>query len=429
MTVAQPEVSARVLEDFLRTAQQRGEASVATSRMVACLIFLAMHLPARVQLLATGDAKSWILISALSLGIGFSLVALRWARNGTVTPLRLELSVTVDAIVVYVTLAAGVAWPHAHYAGVVREPELAAVYLATIGAGIRLSRRGVLFGAALFGLGLAGLLAFDHRNAAVSTYSASEMVFAGAFFVVAAIIGHSIAHRTRALVMQGANAAVLAERARQRLGVYVSEEVASTAMGSVELALGGSNKRAAVLFSDLRGFTRYAAGLAPERLVEELNAYLHDMVAEIRGEGGVVDKYIGDAIMAVFGVPTEHPDDAARAVRAAKRMRAALVRHNIDRKSRGLPPLAQGVGVHYGPMVAGNIGTAERMQYTVIGDAVNLASRLESATKDTEVETLISDAAVQAAQATGVKLPALQLHGPIHVRGHEGPIVVHTLAP
>ena len=101
-----------------------------------------------------------------------------------------------------------------------------------------------------------------------------------------------MATRTRALVLQGANAAVLAERARQRLGVYVSEEVASTAMDSSELALGGSNKRAAVLFSDLRGFTRYAEGLTPERLVEELNAYLHDMVAEIRAEGGVVDTHV-----------------------------------------------------------------------------------------------------------------------------------------
>jgi adenylate cyclase len=142
----------------------------------------------------------------------------------------------------------------------------------------------------------------------------------------------------------------------------------------------------------------------------------------------VVDKYIGDAIMAVFGVPSEHPDDAARAIRAADRMRGALVRHNVDRKARGLPPLAHGVGVHYGPMVAGNIGTAERMQYTVIGDAVNLASRLETATKDVAVEMLISDAAVQAALSSGVALPILRVHGPIHVRGHEAPIVVHTSA-
>ena len=428
VSAAQPDGGTRVLEDFLRLAQQRGEASVATARMLACLVFLAMHLPARVHLLAVGDAKSWILIVSLLVGIGFSVLGLLWSRAGTVSQLRLDISVSIDAMVVYVTLGAAVMWPHVQYAGIIREPELAAVYLATIGAGTRLSRRGVLLGGALHGLGLAGLMFFDRKNAALVTYSSTEMVFAAALFAVAALMGHSVASRTRALVLQGASAAVLAERARQRLGVYVSEAVASTAMNSRELALGGSNKRAAVLFSDLRGFTRYAEGLTPERLVEELNAYLHDMVAEIRAEGGVVDKYIGDAIMAVFGVPTEHPEDAARAIRAAERMRGALTRHNVARAGRGLPPLAHGVGVHYGPMVAGNIGTAERMQYTVIGDAVNLASRLETATKDVTVETLISDAAVQAALASGVTLPVLKVHGPIHVRGHEAPIVVYTIA-
>jgi class 3 adenylate cyclase len=421
------EHSERLLAGFLHTAQQRGEASVARARLVACLAFMAMHLPLRAQLLTVGDLKSWLIISGLSLGIVFSLLGLRWSAAGTVSRLRLDLSVAIDALVVYVTLGSGVMWPHATYVGVVREPELAIVYLAIVGAGIRLSRRGALFAAVLHGVGLVALLTMDElHNAARLVYTPMELVFVAAFFAVAAMVGHSIAHRTRALVLQGASAAVLAERARQRLGVYVSEEVASSAMAG-ELALGGSNKQAAVLFSDLRGFTRYAEGLAPERLVDELNAYLHEMVAEIRAEGGVVDKYIGDAIMAVFGVPSGRPDDAARAIRAADRMRVALARHNRDREARGLPPLAHGVGVHYGPMVAGNIGTAERMQYTVIGDAVNLASRLESATKDTHVELLVSDTAVRAAQAAGVSVPALKVHGTIAVRGHEA-VLVHTLA-
>lgn len=421
------EHSERLLAGFLHTAQQRGEASVARARLVACLAFMAMHLPLRWHLLLVGDLKSCLIIGGLTVGIWFSWLGLRWSAAGTVTRLRLDVSVAIDALVVYVTLGSGVWWPHATYVGVVREPELAIVYLAIVGAGIRLSRRGALFAALLHGIGLVALVTIDElHNTPRLVYTPMELVFVAAFFAVAAMVGHSVAHRTRALILQGASAAVLAERARQRLGVYVSEEVASSAMAG-ELALGGSNKKAAVLFSDLRGFTRYAEGLTPERLVEELNAYLHEMVAEIRAEGGVVDKYIGDAIMAVFGVPSEQPDDAARAIRAAERMRVALARHNVDRERRGLPPLAHGVGVHYGPMVAGNIGTAERMQYTVIGDAVNLASRLESATKDTHVELLVSDTAVQAARAAGASVPALKVHGTIAVRGHEA-VLVHTLA-
>ena len=415
------------IEAFLHTAQQRGERAVTLARMVACAAFLAVHLPSRVGLLAVGDLKSWLIVTSLVIGLGFSVMALRWSRAGTVTPARLHLSVVVDALVVYVTLGSAVAWPHANYGGIIREHELVIVHLAVIASGIRLSVRGAQLGVGLHALGLAGLLVADRVNVSRITYSPAEMVFAAAFLVGAAIIGHSVAARTRQLVLQGATAAVAAERARQRLGVYVSEEVASTAMDSGALQLGGSNKKAAVLFSDLRGFTRYSENLAPERLVEELNQYLHDMVAEIRAEGGVVDKYIGDAIMAVFGVPSERPDDALRALRAAVRMQAALQRHNAGRAERGLVPLLHGIGVHYGPMVAGNIGTSERMQYTVIGDAVNLASRLESATKDHSVNVLISEEAVRAAESVGLRLPPLRVLGAIEVRGHERPVNVYTL--
>lgn len=416
------------IEAFLHSAQQRGERAVALARMVTCAAFLAVHLPGRLTLLAHGDPKSWLIVGGLLVGLGYSVLALRWSRAGTVSPARLHLSVVVDAAVVYTTLGAGVAWPHVNYAGVIREHELVIVHLAVIAAGIRLSERGALLGAGLHAVGLAALLLADRVNAARITYSPAEMVFAAAFLCGAAIIGHSVAYRTRKLVVQGAASAVVAERARQRLGVYVSEEVASTAMeDSGSLQLGGSNKQAAVLFSDLRGFTRYSEDLAPARIVEELNDYLHDMVAEIRAEGGVVDKYIGDAIMAVFGVPKERPDDALRALRAVVRMRAALVRHNARRAERGLGPLAHGVGVHFGAMVAGNIGTAERMQYTVIGDAVNLASRLETATKEQKVDALISGEAVGAARMVGLRLPPLRALGTIEVRGHERPVEVFTL--
>lgn len=416
-----------VLEDFIKEAQQRGEMWVSIARLVVCVAFLAMHLPLRLGLMVAGDPKSLILIGGLSFATVFSIIALNWSRNGTVTAGRLYLSVAIDAVLVFITIGTGVLWPHDGYIGLLREHEPAIVYLAIIASGIRLSERGALFGAVIHGLGFIGLLALDRINEAVLRYTYLEIVFAGAFFMVAAIIAYSIAHRTRSLIMQGARAAVLVERARQRLGVYVSEAIVPSALGTADLQLGGATRSAAVLFSDLRAFTRYSEKLAPSQLVDELNSYLCAMVAEIRAEGGVVDKYIGDAIMAVFGLSNEGPDDALRAIRAASRMQAALVRHNRERAARGLPPLAQGIGVHFGPMVAGNIGTPERMQYTVIGDTVNLASRLESATKDEKVEVLISAEAIDEAKACGQPLPAHRRHRLIRVRGREEEIEVFTL--
>ncbi|MCB9567155.1 MAG: adenylate/guanylate cyclase domain-containing protein [Myxococcales bacterium] len=422
----------QLIGDFLVRAQQTGEVSVSIARIVLCLAFLAMHLPFRLELMIAGDPKSWILIGGFLIGLGFSFMSLRWGRLGSVSPRRVYLSVAVDAFLVYVTIASGVIWPHEGYIGLLREHEPAIVYLAIVASGLRLSEQGAIFGAVIHGLGLVGLLILDRALwGDALRYTSMEIVFAGAFAVVASIIAYWVAHRTRTLVRQGASAAVLAERARQRLGVYVSEAIADNALGTAELELGGATRRAAILFSDLRGFTRYAERLPPERLVEELNAYLKAMVEAIKGEGGVVDKYIGDAVMAVFGLPNERPGEAARAIRAAAAMNAALADHNRERAARGLPPLAHGIGVHYGPMVAGNIGTPERMQYTVIGDVVNLASRLESATKEEHVDVLISADAVAAAEeaaASGQTIPPLRRHGSLTVRGREQSLEVFTLA-
>jgi adenylate cyclase len=146
-----------------------------------------------------------------------------------------------------------------------------------------------------------------------------------------------------------------------------------------------------ILFTDIRSFTTISEKMDPQALVALLNEYFTEMVGIVMHEDGVVDKYIGDAIMAVFGAPVPKPEDARNAVRAAVRMRRALQHLNTRLEQRGLPTLRTGIGIHTGEVVAGNIGSERRMEYTVIGDAVNLASRLESNTKDLGVNVLISE--------------------------------------
>jgi class 3 adenylate cyclase len=168
---------------------------------------------------------------------------------------------------------------------------------------------------------------------------------------------------------------LLRERYRSVLNKVVSQDVAAELMkGDVEL--GGENRLVTVLFADIRGFTALTEGMEPQRVIGLLNECMECLSRAIDDEGGVVDKFIGDEVMAVFGAPVTQEDHARRAVRAAVRMRADMAEVNEQRTARGELPLAVGVGINSGVAVAGNMGSTNRLNYTVVGDTVNLASRL-----------------------------------------------------
>jgi adenylate cyclase len=181
-----------------------------------------------------------------------------------------------------------------------------------------------------------------------------------------------------------------ADAMKATMGKYMARKVMAHILKE-KMSLGGERLPVTILFSDLRGFTGISERMDPQTLVGLLNEYFTEMVEAVLAEDGVVDKYIGDAIMVVFGAPEPEADDALRAVRSAVGMRRALARLNARLAERGIPALRTGIGIHTGEVVAGSIGHEEQRQYTVIGDAVNLASRLETATKDLGVHVLISE--------------------------------------
>ncbi|NCN26183.1 HAMP domain-containing protein [bacterium] len=186
----------------------------------------------------------------------------------------------------------------------------------------------------------------------------------------------------------------LAEREKLKgvFGRFHSKAVFEKLLGEEELQLGGERLDVTVFFSDIRSFTSQSEKLSPEQVVEMLNEYMSVMVSVVEKHGGVVDKFVGDAIMAVWGLPKPDPiNDAKAAVRACLEMRQQLMNLNEIRKARGDEPISIGMGLNCGPVIAGNIGSESRMEYTVIGDTVNTASRMESLCKEMETDFILHE--------------------------------------
>jgi len=181
------------------------------------------------------------------------------------------------------------------------------------------------------------------------------------------------------------------KRMKSTLARYMDPGLTDQLLKGGEDILGGKSVQATILFSDIRSFTTITEKLGAQGTVGMLNEYFTIMVDCIAHEGGMLDKFIGDAIMAGFGIPVLHEDDADRAVRASISMVRALNAWNRERVDKGLPEIHMGVGLNTDMIVAGNIGSPKRMDYTMIGDGVNLAARLESACKEYSAKILLSE--------------------------------------
>jgi adenylate cyclase len=209
---------------------------------------------------------------------------------------------------------------------------------------------------------------------------------------------------------------------RDLFGQYVSPEVARLAIEQ-EGRLEGQVIRCTVLFVDIRRFTALAEVLPPARLIGTLNRYFGRMLAAVEAEGGIVNKFGGDSLLAVFGSPLNPSQDhAERAVRAALRMRVALVEFNREQAEAEMPELSVGFGVATGEMVAGNVGSSRKLEYTVIGDPVNLAARLQELTPELGADILLSAETARLAD----RVARLRSLGEIRVRGRAEPVEVYA---
>jgi class 3 adenylate cyclase/HAMP domain-containing protein len=189
--------------------------------------------------------------------------------------------------------------------------------------------------------------------------------------------------------------AVLAQKKEQRIRhifqKYVPQELIDKFFANPESMLVGDNRVLSILFSDIRSFTTISEAMAPDDLVNCLNRYFSSMVDIIMNRKGIIDKYIGDAIMAFWGAPVKHDDDALQSVLAGLDMMDEVEVFNAHQREIGKPEFRIGIGINYGVVTVGNIGCERKMDYTVIGDMVNLASRMEGLTKTYHQPILISE--------------------------------------
>ncbi|MBF0443890.1 MAG: CHASE2 domain-containing protein, partial [Oligoflexales bacterium] len=209
---------------------------------------------------------------------------------------------------------------------------------------------------------------------------------------------------------------------------YLSPDVINQVLDDPEnLKLGGEKKELTVFFSDVRGFTTISESLSPEKLCELMNDYFTPMTSIVLRSGGVLDKYIGDAIMAFWGAPIDLPKHPDVAVQASLEMLYALDRVREDFKKKGFPQIDIGIGLNTGPMSVGNMGSGERFTYTVMGDSVNLGSRLEGLTKEYGIKAMMSE--FTHAKLTKGKFYTRDLDD-IRVKGKMEPVkVFHLMRP
>jgi adenylate cyclase len=361
--------------------------------------------------------------------VGMSLVALVWytadwtlIRRGHYRPwfryASCAFEVTLPTIVIF--LDHELEGPMSAYLSVG-----VPLYALTVSASaLRLDRRLSIFAGTLAAAEFLVLFlvvappASDPRLADLLTARWHVTAIKASYVFGVGIIGMVGAVAISSLLRRATRQAAERERVRRLFALYVSEEIVRQVLDG-KVKEGGERRRATILFADVRGFTALTATRPPEEVLSLLNRYLDRMCAIVARHGGVVNKFVGDGMLVVFGAPNALDDDAGAALAAAREMAAEAARLAATGE---LPGVAIGIGMHRGDVVAGNLGGSQRQEYAVIGDTVNTASRVEGIAKTIGRTVVLSEAVRAALKAGGADdLEALGTHA---VRGRGASIAL-----
>jgi adenylate cyclase len=272
------------------------------------------------------------------------------------------------------------------------------------------------------GLGIAWSAAKSHARPLQRLEEVAHAIEAGDLTRKAQLEGRDAFARLGAAIDSMTKGLQERDHVKDVFGKFIAKQAAERLLKG-PLDLGGESKNVTILFSDIRGFTSIAETMTPEQVVSFLNAYFSEMVDAVMEQGGVLDKFLGDGLMAVFGSFGDQPDHAQRAVRTGLRMKALLAKINGDRAVHGKPPFDIGIGIHTGDVVVGNIGSKQRLEFTHIGDGVNTASRVQALNKEYHTTMLVTGATYEALGDAFTVRPV----GEVTLRGKTRPLPIYEV--
>lgn len=402
----------------LREAEYRTERLAAITRLAVVLFFGVLIVTASVAL---GRFNSWIVV-IFGLNVGASLVAAWLTQPGTYRIWVPWALATLDGVMLVVILSGGAL----DVLGGTYAPAVTyswALFLLLALTAMRYDARLVIYLSVLLAAILTGVMLAGSGVAVAPNDPFGETMAAlhgpgpntarlALLLVTGLILAAMVARGRRSIVE-----AVEAARRTANLSRHFAPPVATLLADSDSSALRcGRRQNAAILVADVRGFTALAERLDPASVAEFVNEFRRRATWAIESHGGIVDKFVGDNVMGVFGTIEPESEDAVRALAAAQTLVEAIDHWNNERQERGYPTVVVGVGLHYGPVFTGVLGTEERQEFTVIGDVVNTAHRIEELTKELGTALLVSAQLLEAAgvsseDAGWISLPPQTLRG------------------
>lgn len=384
--------SPNALDTFLENAEYQAEQRVHSVRCIIHAVSFALVVAARLSIGPQLDLMFYSNLWGMPVLFVLDWVVYRMLIRGGYRPWIKYLASAMDLVfatsMIYIvrTMLDRSVFPLS-----IQVPAVAMLFLLAVLSGFRFHRRFTVYAGSAIFLVMVSLLVYDimHKQPFTMVDFFSHLTMLSAL-VATVFVSAFISGRARAMVLENYNHMKATQHVTQVFGTYVNPEVAQQALEG-NLELGGEERQLAVLFCDIRDFTGLSEQLSPSVLVALLNDFFGYMTAPVREQGGVVDKIIGDCVMALFGVPLPVTDYRERALRAAMGMRDNLEQFNQKAAKRSWPRLRIGIGIASGTAVVGNVGTRERMQYTAIGDTVNIASRIEGLCRERGQTILVDE--------------------------------------